>query len=444
MTPHNNPPLDVREEIAHAPLGRFHLRVAALIGFIIFFEGYDTFNAAYVIHYVSQPWGLSPSQAGLLVSSGMIGFALGALAQGRFSDRYGRRLALLVALWIVSIFSLATAVLGTSFGWFCGCRLITGIGLGVLLPTGVTYLNEYAPRRLKNTFSTWGWNLGFSLGGVMASVVGVYLTPKFGWQVLYYFGSLSFVLTLLCHRWLPESLQFAALHGMKDTVVDTLARLNPAQAGRYRDPGIGFTFSEEAKCAGSVRQLLTGGHMRNTLSIWTTAFFVLFAIYGLTSWVPNVMIQRSGSFATSFALGAVMLGANFFGTLAFSHFADRVAMPRKLLFFWWVGGAVAVALLAVVEGRLGSIAAVAAAGFFVLGGQGGLNNLTATWHDTAVRGTAVGMMLGMGRIGGILGPYLSGLVQQVFPGTTALFTAIAIAILIAAFTIRSVRPVRHY
>lgn len=46
--------IDVREEIANAPLGPYHLFLAALIGMVVFFDGYDTFNPAYVIHYVMR------------------------------------------------------------------------------------------------------------------------------------------------------------------------------------------------------------------------------------------------------------------------------------------------------------------------------------------------------------------------------------------------------
>ena len=63
--------IDVREEIAKAALGPYHLFLAALIGMVVFFDGYDTFNPAYVIHYVMKPWHLAPSQAGLIVSSGL-------------------------------------------------------------------------------------------------------------------------------------------------------------------------------------------------------------------------------------------------------------------------------------------------------------------------------------------------------------------------------------
>src|ERR1700730_9139903 len=118
--------IDVREEIANAPIGRYHRFLALLIGMVVSFDGYDTFNPAYVIHYVAKPWHLAPGQAGLLVSSGLIGFMIGSLLQGKVSDRFGIAVTLLVALWIVTIFSFATAAYGNSFTTFCGLRLLTG------------------------------------------------------------------------------------------------------------------------------------------------------------------------------------------------------------------------------------------------------------------------------------------------------------------------------
>ena len=42
--------IDVREEIANAEVGSYHWLVATLVGLAVFFDGYDTFSPAYVIH----------------------------------------------------------------------------------------------------------------------------------------------------------------------------------------------------------------------------------------------------------------------------------------------------------------------------------------------------------------------------------------------------------
>ena len=157
--------IDVHQELAEAKVGSLHRWLGVMMAAMTLFDGYDTFNPAYVIHYVAGPWGLAPSQAGLLISSGLVGFLIGAATHGLFADRIGRRNTLLGGMWITSIFTLATPLFGHSFASFCTLRVLTGIGLGVLLPLATTYINELAPRKIANTFTLWGVGLGWSLDG---------------------------------------------------------------------------------------------------------------------------------------------------------------------------------------------------------------------------------------------------------------------------------------
>jgi AAHS family 4-hydroxybenzoate transporter-like MFS transporter len=437
--------IDVREEISGAPIGRYHIFLALLIGLVVFFDGYDTFNPAYVIHYVAKPWHLAPGQAGLLVSSGLIGFMIGSLLQGKFSDRYGRRATLLGALWIVTVFSFLTAALGRSFLTFCGLRLLTGLGMGALLPLGVTYVTEYAPRRLANTFAMWGWSLGWATGGIVAAAIGIYLTPIFGWQALYYSASLSIVLVLVCHAVLPESLQFSAMRADWRGIAQVLCRLNPAQSRRYSADDAQFTFPEPSDRRASVSLLLSPQYRRTTLSVWMAAFFILFGIWGLSGWVPTAMMQRGEGFATSFSFGALIQAMAFVGGLLCGYVADHASKDREAMAVWWLGGALSVGMLALFNVHSLNVICVGAAGFCILGGQNVLNNFTAASYETEVRGTGVGMMLGVGRAGGILGPYVTGLLQQHTAGTAGLFVAIGAASLVGGIAIlfASSRPSRE-
>ena len=80
-------------------------------------------------HYVMKPWGLKAGQAGLLVSSGLIGFLIGAAVHGLIAERIRRRVTLLGGLCVASIFTLMTSILGASFWPFCIIRFLTGLGL---------------------------------------------------------------------------------------------------------------------------------------------------------------------------------------------------------------------------------------------------------------------------------------------------------------------------
>jgi MFS family permease len=427
----------VDEELTGARVGRFHSQLGVTIGALTLFDGYDVFNPSYVIHYVVQPWHLRPAQAGLLVSSGLVGFLLGAAAHGPLADRIGRRITLLGGLWLAGIFTLATAQFANSFVSFCTLRLLTGLGLGVLLPLATTYINELAPRRVANTYAIWAVAFGWALGGSLAGVVGILVTPAYGWQSLYWIGGgLSVLLIPIVYVTLPESVRYLAMKAQMPEIAAILARLRPEDAARYRDACL--VVDPPLATQNTIATLLSPSYRRTTLCIWTAAFFCLFCIFGLSGWLPTVMLQRGHGFAASFGFGALLQIATFLGGLACGYLSDRLGSRRFMIGSWWVLGAASVLALAVSRSHVANFAFVWAAGFF-FGAQFVLNNFTANAYETRIRATAVGMELSVGRVGAILGPWVAGLLQEEFPGPIAMFTAIAIAGLIAAVAVGMAR-----
>jgi len=95
--------------------------------------------------------------------------------------------------------------------------------------------------------------------------------------------------------------------------------------------------------------------------------------------------------------------------------------------------------LALFNNHVINLSFVAAAGFFIIGGQFVLNNFTANAYETRVRATAVGMELSVGRVGAILGPWVAGVLQERYSGPTAMFLAITVGALIAAAAIARAR-----
>jgi MFS family permease len=416
--------IDVHEELSDAPVGPMHVKLGILLALLTMFDGYDTFNPAYVIHYVREPWGLSLQQAGMLVSSGLVGFLLGAAVHGTIADRCGRRTTLLAGLWITTIFSVLTAVAGHSFAAFCTLRVLTGLGLGVLLPLSTTYINELAPRRIANTFALWGVALGWAAGGAAAGIVGVFVTPRTGWQGLYWVGSLSLLLIPFVHRYLPESPRFLVLGGRDDELKAILSKLRPDRAAAYRNRGVA---RHCAVARAPILALLAAPYRRQSIAICATSFLSLFCIFGLSGWIPTLMQARGETFAASFAFGALMQIMSFVGGLVCGHLVDRSNRPRQWLCAWWVAGAFSVLALVFFRTHWANFAFSAAAGFCIIGGQFVLNNFTAASYETQMRATAVGMELAVGRLGAILGPFIGGALQQLFGGSGAMLAAIAVA-----------------
>ncbi len=423
---------DVHEELAQARIGSYHIKLGVLLALVTFFDGYDTFNPAYVIHFVHDEWHLSLKNGGMLVSSGLIGFLVGAALHGLAADRLGRRVTLLAGLWITTIFSALTALLAHSFGIFCVLRLLTGIGLGVLLPLSTTYLTELAPTRVANRFALWGVALGWAAGGTAAGLVGIFVTPLTGWRGLYWIGALSILLIPLMNRYLPESPKFLLLQQRTGEIRRILSLLRPERAAYYASASV---VGEPGAKRVPVSALLSARYRVVSLAIWVASFLSLYCIFALSGWIPTLMQSRGETFAASFGFGALMQCTSFVGALVCGYLTDRLARPRVWLALWWLFGAAAITSMALFHDHAINLASTAAAGFFIIGAQFVLNNFTAASYDTAVRATGVGMELGVGRFGAILGPYIGGVLQQAYGGESALLRSVAIAATLAAVVI---------
>ena len=100
----------------------------------------------------------------------------------------------------------------------------------------------------------------------------------------------------------------------------------------------------------------------------------------------------------------------------------------------YLAGVVFVALIGVTLDRPEWILLTTAffAGFCVSGGQKSAIALSALFYPAPVRSTGIGWALGVGRLGGIAGPTLMGLLLQWNVAPTNLFLAATIPMLLAA------------
>ena len=134
---------------------------------------------------------------------------------------------------------------------FVTLRLLTGLGLGMLLPLAVTFINEFAPRRATNILLGYVM-IGWSGGGILAALMGLWLAPAHGWPAV--LGRRRDALALLCAFVLKESPRFLALKGTQDALRKVMAWLVPGRADAYA--GAVFTTTEDIRHKASVSRLL--------------------------------------------------------------------------------------------------------------------------------------------------------------------------------------------
>lgn len=125
----------------------------------------------------------SSSMVQLGLTTSMIGLAVGQVFFGPLSDRYGRRMPLLVAMWLF-IASTICCLFSTSIEMFVAFRLIQGVaGAGGIVISRSVATDRYSGRELAKMLAVIGAING--VAPVAAPIVGGVLTESIGWQGIF-------------------------------------------------------------------------------------------------------------------------------------------------------------------------------------------------------------------------------------------------------------------
>lgn len=430
------PNLKLRAELDDTRIGSMHVAVLAMAMAAVMFDGYDILIIGYSLPQMSKEWALTPPMAGALVSAGVLGLAFSSMIGGVLADRFGRRPTLIGALMLSGLGSMATAKFANSYSEFLLLRVITGLGLGTLLPLASVYVREFSPARTSALF-VGICQLGFGLGGALSSVLGIAITPHYGWRGLFWIGGVGIAFAVVYLGLFPESPEYLAARSQRTKLVQLMVRLNPQRAAEYQDATFEIDDNRQQK---GLRVLLGRGARWNTICVWLAAFFLVLATYGTTGWMPSLMISRGSSHIAGFALGGLLVLASTFGSVLIAALADRVHSPRMtILSTLTLGGAFFLAL-SWTSNEWGVTALVFGMGFLILGTHPTLYSFVASLYPTEVRASGVGAMLFVGRMGGLCGPILGGFLLQEFGTSIAPFSAFAVAVLLCAGLVLLTRP----
>ncbi|RZQ64012.1 MFS transporter [Amycolatopsis suaedae] len=321
-------------------------------------------------------WGLTPAGAAAISTTGLVGMMVGALVIGTITDVVGRRRALIVAVAGFSVCTLLCAF-APNAAVFGALRLLAGLGLGGCLPTAIALVTEFAPRN-RNGGATTTIMTGYHVGAVLTALLGILLIEPLGWEAMFVAGALpAVVLVPLMIRYLPES---------------------PAFQPAARAPRAGGE---------AVRSLLRPEFRRATLAFWVTSFMGLLLVYGLNTWLPQIMREAGYELGAALSLLLTLNVGAVIGLVVAGRIADRLA-ARPVTIAWFGGAAVFLALLSVrLPGPL-LYAAVLLAGVFVFAAQVLVYAYVGRVYPTASRATGLGWAAGIGRLGAICGPLLGG------------------------------------
>ena len=178
--------------------------------------------------------------------------------------------------------------------------------------------------------------------------------------------------------------------------------------------------------------LFGGGRAIPSLLLWTAAFCALLVLFLMLNWLPLLLAAKG--FAKPEA-AIVQLLFNLGGAMGALGVAWLFYGRRRAatLGVWFAGTAAGVVLLALSPTTLlPSALAGFAAGTFISSTPTALYALTSDFYAVEMRATGLGGVIGVGRIGGILGPLLAGALLAGGKDTTGVLMALPPFILAGA------------
>ena len=287
-------------------------------------------------------------------------------------------------------------------------RFLAGLGLGGVLPTALALINEYATRgrggRATTTMMT-----GYHVGAVLTALLGILVIERYGWQWMFVIGALpALVLVPLMIKYLPESTAF--LQARADG-------LRPAQTKT----------SAPKASKNPIGMLFQHGLARSTIAFWVTSFMGLLLVYGLNTWLPQIMREAGYELGAALALLLVLNVGAVLGLLVAGQVADKIGNRRSVI-IWFSVAALFLALLSIKLPGIGVYVSVLLTGMFVFSAQVLVYAYVAHVYPAAARGTALGGAAGFGRLGAITGPLITGVLLTAgiaYPWGFYLFAAVA-------------------
>jgi MFS transporter, AAHS family, 4-hydroxybenzoate transporter len=423
--------LNISRLIDTARLRPYHFWLSFWCLLAMMADGFDLLNASIAGPALIKDWGIDRAALGPVFSASLAGFFVGAPFFGYLGDRFGRRLAIVSALFFIGVTTFVCAF-AADLQQLLWLRFLSGLGLGGVLPNVIALSAEFTPKRLRATMLVV-IAMGISLGAAVPGLVGLTLMPIYGWPVIFVVGGIiPFVIGLCMLFAIPDSIKFMVLRGGRDEAVTRLIqRFDPALTV---DPGTRFVLDQEegsAKTRGSPAGLFRDGWAPITVLVWLIFVVNLMANNLMNAWLP-MLVQTSGhSVAQGSLAGSLYQLGGSAGGLCIGLLIDRFGLKILAIMF-----AVGVPVLAFTgtPGISGPMLLTMAffCGCVIVGMQNGLNAGAGLIYPTALRANGVGYALGIGRIGSVTGPLIGSLLTKLGLSASVFFYVTAIGPLLCA------------
>jgi len=144
----------VDELIENIGITKFTWKIYIILALFILADGSEMIVISLITSKLGKLWNLTHSEKGLLGSSVFVGFFLGALTSGKFSDLHGRKPVFITGSCLCSVFAILS-MFSPNLYVLILFRACFGLGVGISIPAANSLATEITPTK----YRTWILNL---------------------------------------------------------------------------------------------------------------------------------------------------------------------------------------------------------------------------------------------------------------------------------------------
>ncbi|MGC9145237.1 MAG: MFS transporter [Nitrososphaeria archaeon] len=383
--------------------------LASFLGYML--DGFDTYILSLTLTAIALAFSLTSAEEGLLGFIQAAGMVTGGYVFGILADRFGRVRTFTYSILIYSVFTALTAV-APSYAFIALFRFLSGVGTGAEYGIGMTLMSEAFRAKWRGMGSTIV-SLGWTLGVMLATVLGLVLMPAFGWRSMYLIGILPALVAAYYRFRLPES---------------------PVWKERT-------TESERKKF--QIKELFRREYLKFTIVFLVVAIVAELGYWGVMIWLPSSLLTEYHiHFVKTIYILLVTDVMTMLGMIIFGFLADVVG--RKVaIFLGFIGITFAVIYFAISRTVAQVMIASYLMGFFINSYFTTFGALFSEPYPTHARATAVNFIFNTGRGFGGIAPLIIGVLAPLFKisGVIGFFSVLFIIAAVSILTIPETKGV---
>ena len=369
-------------------------------------DGMDVMIISYAAPAIAKAWSISPASLGIVFSAGLAGMTVGTFFIAPLADTIGRK-----SIILISALLMGTCIYLTSYAEGVTSlliyRFLSGLGIGSMLASTASLTSEYTPSSSRNFWVSFVL-AGYPVGAVFSGMAAANIIPNDGWEQMFRVAGLITLLALpLIYFLLAESVSFYVTRQPADALMKVNRILKRFKLSEL-DALPALNDGKKSKLP--ISEILKSTYLKPSIQLWLALFMAFGAMYYLVSWIPKLATDAGLSMDLAIYAGTVFNVGAFIGILTQGYFSSKFGLKKTIGVFLVCTG-ILMACFGLFVGSDWLLLVITLLGFGIQGGFVGLYAVAARLYPTAFRTTGVGWAMGAGRFGGIIGPFVGGLLM---------------------------------